>query len=197
MATNKKSSGSAQNKKTADSKKTNMKETSKVKRFFKYFFLTIVMLGLIGLVVGLGYIFAVVKTAPDLDVNSILNLNQPSMLYDDAGEFIDNLPTQEERYVISYDEMPQNLVNAYISIEDERFRNHKGIDVRRIIGAALRDVLVIIKGKRQFLVMLKDLLSHIVLNLCPHDMPVISDKIIAKALNCHKNDHNPSQKKNL
>ena len=105
MATNKKSSGSAQNKKTADSKKTNMKETSKVKRFFKYFFLTIVMLGLIGLVVGLGYIFAVIKTAPDLDVNSVLNLNQPSMLYDDAGEFIDNLPTQEERYVISYNEI--------------------------------------------------------------------------------------------
>ena len=134
MATNKKSSGSAQNKKTADSKKTNMKETSKVKRFFKYFFLTIVMLGLIGLVVGLGYIF-------------VLNLNQPSMLYDDAGEFIDNLPTQEERYVISYNEMPENLVNAYISIEDERFRTHKGIDVRRIIGAALRDVVVIIKGE--------------------------------------------------
>ena len=147
MATNKKSSGSAQNKKTADSKKTNMKETSKVKRFFKYFFLTIVMLGLIGLVVGLGYIFAVIKTAPDLDVNSVLNLNQPSMLYDDAGEFIDNLPTQEERYVISYNEMPENLVNAYISIEDERFRSHKGIDVRRIIGAALRDVVVIIKGE--------------------------------------------------
>lgn len=147
MATNKKSNGSVENKNTTDSKKTNKKKPSKVKRFFKYFFLTVVMLGLIGLVVGLGYIFAVVKTAPDLDVNSILNLNQPSMLYDDAGEFIDNLPTQEERYVISYDEMPQNLVNAYISIEDERFRNHKGIDVRRIIGAALRDVLVIIKGK--------------------------------------------------
>ena len=136
MATNKKSNGSVENRNTTDSKKTNKKKTSKVKRFFKYFFLTVVMLGLIGLVVGL-----------DLDVNSILNLNQPSMLYDDAGEFIDNLPTQEERYVISYDEMPQNLVNAYISIEDERFRNHKGIDVRRIIGAALRDVLVIIKGK--------------------------------------------------
>ena len=69
------------------------------------------------------------------------------MLYDDAGEFIDNLPTQEERYVISYNEMPENLVNAYISIEDERFRSHKGIDVRRIIGAALRDVVVIIKGE--------------------------------------------------
>ncbi|MCQ2968771.1 MAG: transglycosylase domain-containing protein [Clostridium sp.] len=147
MATNKKSSESTQYKDNVGSKKTNRKETSKVKRFFKSFFLTTVILGLIGLVTGLGYIFAVIKIAPELDVNSILNLNQPSMLYDDAGEFIDNLPTQEERYVISYNEMPQNLVNAYISIEDERFRLHKGIDVRRIIGAAIRDVLVIIKGE--------------------------------------------------
>ena len=62
MATNKKSNGSVENRNTTDSKKTNKKKTSKVKRFFKYFFLTVVMLGLIGLVVGLGYIFAVVKT---------------------------------------------------------------------------------------------------------------------------------------
>ena len=34
-----------------------------------------------------------------------------------------------------------------IFLEDERFRSHKGIDVRRIIGAALRDVVVIIKGE--------------------------------------------------
>ena len=39
------------------------------------------------------------------------------MLYDDQGNFIDDLPSTEIRYIISYDEMPQNLINAYISIE--------------------------------------------------------------------------------
>lgn len=69
------------------------------------------------------------------------------MLYDDQGNFIDDLPSTEIRYIISYDEMPQNLINAYISIEDERFMTHGGIDVKRILGAAARDVMVIL-GKQ-------------------------------------------------
>ena len=43
--------------------------------------------------------------------------------------------------------MPQNLINAYISIEDERFMSHGGIDIKRILGAAARDVMVIL-GKQ-------------------------------------------------
>ena len=98
-------------------------------------------------VVGVGYVVAVIKTAPTLDVESIHDLNQTSMYYDNKGEVIDNIPTQEERYKISYEEIPQNLINAYIAIEDERFMTHPGIDVKRIIGAALRDVKVILTGE--------------------------------------------------
>lgn len=122
------------------------KKPFEVKRFFKYFFLTIIITGLILAVTVTGYVFAVIKHAPNLDVNSVLNLNQTSMLYDNKEAFIDNLPTEEERYVISYDKMPENLKDAYIAIEDERFKNHKGIDVRRIIGAVARGITVLIKG---------------------------------------------------
>ena len=120
---------------------------SKTKRFFKYFFLTILITGLLLSVVGVGYVVAVIKTAPTLDVESIHDLNQTSMYYDNKVEVIDNIPTQEERYKISYEEIPQNLINAYIAIEDERFMTHPGIDVKRIIGAALRDVKVILTGE--------------------------------------------------
>lgn len=119
---------------------------SKVKHFFKYFFQTLVITALVISVTGVGYVLAVIKHGPDLDVNSVLNLNQTSMLYDNKGDFIDNLPTEEERYIISYDKMPEYLKNAYIAIEDERFRTHTGIDVRRIIGAAVRDAMVLLKG---------------------------------------------------
>ena len=139
------------NKNTQDSGTTKKKKKksppSKVKRFFKYFFLTILILAVLVGVVGVGYVVAVIKTAPTLDIESIHDLNQTSMLYDNKEEFIDNLPTQEERYVISYDQMPQNLINAYIAIEDERFRTHPGIDVKRILGAALRDVKYILTGE--------------------------------------------------
>ena len=69
------------------------------------------------------------------------------MLFDDQGEFIDDLPSTEIRYVISHEEIPQNLINAYISIEDERFMSHGGIDIKRILGAAARDAMVIL-GKK-------------------------------------------------
>lgn len=133
--------------KSKSSTKKLKKKPSKIKRFFKYFFLTILLTGLLVGVIGLGYIFAVIKTTPSLDVNAIYNLNQPSTLFDDKGELIDDVPSTEIRYVISYDEMPQNLINAYISIEDERFMTHNGIDVKRILGAAVRDVMVIL-GKQ-------------------------------------------------
>lgn len=127
-------------------KKTNTKQ-SNIKKFFKYFFLTILIIGLLIGVVGVGYIVAVIRTTPPLDVNAIYNLNQPSMLFDDQGEFIDDLPSTEIRYVISHEEIPQNLINAYISIEDERFMSHGGIDIKRILGAAARDAMVIL-GKK-------------------------------------------------
>ena len=55
--------------------KASKKKPSKLKRFFKYFFLTILILGLLISVVGIGYVVAVIKTTPSLDVNAIYNLN--------------------------------------------------------------------------------------------------------------------------
>ncbi len=44
---------------------------------------------------------------------------------------------QENRMWVSYEEMPEDLINAFVSIEDKRFFTHKGIDVRRTVGAIL------------------------------------------------------------
>lgn len=74
-------------------------------------------------VVGAGYLLAIIKTTPPLDVEDVLSLNQASSLYDSNEEFMDNLHTDEERYVITSDKIPDNLKNAFISIEDERFLN--------------------------------------------------------------------------
>ncbi|ATD55379.1 transglycosylase domain-containing protein [Clostridium chauvoei] len=127
-------------------KNGNKKNQSKYKKFFKRFLLGILIATLLFSVVGLGYVFAIIKSAPPLDVNAILNLSQPSMLYDNKGQYIDNLPTEEERYVLDFDKIPQNLKDACVAIEDERFYQHKGIDIRRILGALYRDVIYIFTG---------------------------------------------------
>lgn len=48
--------------------------------------------------------------------------------------------SSENRTWVSYSEIPENLINAFISIEDERFREHNGVDWKRTVGATLHYV---------------------------------------------------------
>lgn len=43
----------------------------------------------------------------------------------------------ENRMWVAYEEMPEDLINAFVSIEDKRFFTHKGVDLKRTIGAIL------------------------------------------------------------
>jgi penicillin-binding protein 1B len=45
-----------------------------------------------------------------------------------------------KRRLITYDEIPQNLVNAVVAIEDRRFFEHSGVDYYRILGATVNDL---------------------------------------------------------
>ena len=47
----------------------------------------------------------------------------------------------ERRFWVAIDKIPQDLQNALIAIEDRRFYRHWGIDIKRIIGAVLVNVL--------------------------------------------------------
>lgn len=122
------------------------KNQPKYKKILKGTFLGILIAGLLCFVVGLGYVFAIIKSTEPLDVNAVLALNEPSMLYDSEGQYIDNLPTQEERYKIKLDEMSKYLKDAYISIEDERFYKHPGVDIKRTLGSALRSAKYFFTG---------------------------------------------------
>lgn len=155
MATNNNSNKKKQATKTPTKSSTNPKETKKIvksnpkswKTILKRIFFTCLFLGLALFVVGLGYVFAIIKSTPPLDINSVLLLNQPTLIYDRDGALMDNWHTDEERFVIGSDEIPDNLKNAFVSIEDQRFYSHSGIDVKRIAGAFVTDVVKILKGK--------------------------------------------------
>lgn len=157
-----KSQAKVKNKQTDDKKKTtttdnkdkNIKKTKKKKKkvesnfktILKKTFLAIFIIGIVSVTVGLGYVFAIIKTAPELDINAITNLSEQSILLDSSGNLIDEIPTEEIRTKIDISEMPQDLKDAYVAIEDERFYKHKGIDVRRIFGAALGNLKNKISG---------------------------------------------------
>lgn len=120
----------------------------KSKKIFKGICYGLLFCFLASFVVAAAYALAIIKTTPPLNVEEVLSLNQPSSLYDDSGNFMDNLHSDEERYVIESNEIPNNLKNAFVSIEDERFYKHKGIDIQRIIGAAYLDVKKILTGQK-------------------------------------------------
>lgn len=136
----------SENKKTINKKKkTKPKKAFKV---FKVIALTILFLIVTTGVVAGGYVYAIIKNTPKLNVDSVLSLNQPSKLFDNKGAAMDNVITDEQRFVISYDSMPENLRNAYVAIEDERFYSHKGVDPRRMVGAIVINVKNKISGKK-------------------------------------------------
>ena len=60
-------------------------------------------------------------------------------LYDGQGRVIGTFALQR-RVIATYDDYPEVLRNALISIEDKDFYRHSGINVWRIVGAAYRDI---------------------------------------------------------
>jgi penicillin-binding protein 1A len=128
----------AQNKPDKNKKVTKKKHTGR--KVFKYIMLSLLAVIILGGATAAGICYAWIKTAPPLDVNQILDLNQPSVLYDNKGNFMDNAPTDEKRTIVAYKDIPQNLINAFVDIEDERFYEHKGVDFKRVIGSFYIDV---------------------------------------------------------
>jgi len=66
-------------------------------------------------------------------------LPQTSLLFDDQGRVITSLHAGENRTVIPISQIPMVVRNAVVAIEDERFYEHRGVDVKAIARAAVQD----------------------------------------------------------
>ena len=98
---------------------------------FLTIFLTIVLIG------GSIFLFYVVQ-APELSETKLVATTS-SKIYDSKNELVADLGA-ERRVNAQSNEIPTDLVNAIVSIEDHRFFNHRGIDSIRIFGAFLRNL---------------------------------------------------------
>ncbi|MGE5626530.1 MAG: transglycosylase domain-containing protein [Solirubrobacterales bacterium] len=114
------------------------KKTRKEK--IKLFIRVVLFVFIFAAVASAGVGFAIISSAPELNLEEVLNQNQPSTLYDSDEKYMDTVSTDEKRIVISFSDMPKNLKNAFISIEDERFYKHPGIDIKRIFGVIFIDI---------------------------------------------------------
>ena len=82
-----------------------------------------------------------IDTAPDVDDIDIMPLGYATFLYDDAGNQIRKLAApNSNRLPVTLDQIPVDLQHAVVAIEDERFYEHNGIDVKGILRAGMKAI---------------------------------------------------------
>ncbi|MCY7926030.1 PBP1A family penicillin-binding protein [Bacillus haynesii] len=102
---------------------------------FKKILLSILIIGVIGLIAG-GVTFAVmVADSPSLD-EAKLKTPYSSTIYDKNGKEIAEIGSEKRTYV-SIKDIPDSVKNAFLATEDARFYDHHGVDPIRIGGALL------------------------------------------------------------
>ncbi|MBQ6439994.1 MAG: transglycosylase domain-containing protein [Mogibacterium sp.] len=109
---------------------------------YKFSFLKLlrdlVALGAICVLAGIIFVYALVSDAPKYDYKDVYSvIDTASIVYDDQGKQIDNIFYTENRKVVKYEDMPEDLINSFIAIEDKTFWKHHGFNWTRMIGAVL------------------------------------------------------------
>lgn len=102
----------------------------------KIIFIILLLAIVIGIGVTAGLVFGVL--GDDLNINlEELVLAENSIIVDSEGNTIAELSGDENRKIITLEEMSPYLPKAYIAIEDERFKTHHGVDIKRTGKAIL------------------------------------------------------------
>lgn len=91
------------------------------------------------IVTGVIFCIYIVTDAPKFDVNK-LNYKESTIIYDRDGNEIAKLGSQL-RENITYDQLPQTLIDAIVATEDARFFQHNGFDPSRFFIATLKQLM--------------------------------------------------------
>ncbi len=106
---------------------------------YKKIFFSCFILGIIGVTAALIAILVVLKNLPAISSLRDYSPALVTQVFSRDGRIIGEF-YKERRYVLSIDEIPQLAVEAFISAEDDRFFDHKGIDFLGILRATLANL---------------------------------------------------------
>lgn len=105
--------------------------------------IAIIGAGVIGIAAGIGVFKGIIDTAPDITNIDVSPTGFSTFIYDKNGNQTAKLVASDSnRIPVGMDKIPQNLSDAFVAIEDERFYSHNGIDIKGIMRAgvtALKD----------------------------------------------------------
>ena len=89
----------------------------------------------------LGAVKGIIEQSPSIDEIDITPKGLESTIYDSAGNVTQTLVgSGANRTLVTYDMIPQDLIDAFVSAEDERFWQHNGVDMRGVTRAAFQGI---------------------------------------------------------
>jgi penicillin-binding protein 1A len=127
----------------SDKQKALTSKTTKVGKkvsvtIFKAFIVCFLAVGVIGTCAGIGLIRGVIQSAPEISTYDVTPKKYSTSVLDQNGNEITKLVASgSNRVSKSIDEIPKNMQNAFVAIEDERFWEHNGIDIKGIMRAGV------------------------------------------------------------
>lgn len=115
---------------------------NKPKKFsFFHLFRDIILAGVLCVMIFICYSFVIITKAPKIDpVNIYDNIQQSSVIYNDEGRAVDSAYYTQDRKICKYEDMPENLINAFVALEDKTFWKHHGFNWTRMIGAVFQSI---------------------------------------------------------
>ena len=116
-------------------KKTNTENTNKPKKTKTIILSSLLILGITIVTLILVFALYIIITSPNFDRDELYSKESTVLYYNDGVTELARIGA-EDRVLVTYDELPQVLVDAIIATEDSRFFQHKGMDVLRFVKAA-------------------------------------------------------------
>lgn len=108
------------------------------KRIFAGFIIIIICIGLLIGGAGIGIISQILANSPELNLSDFTGA-ESSKVYDANGDVITELGAYL-RENVTYDDLPESIVDAFVAIEDSRFFTHPGFDLPRFTKAFIENL---------------------------------------------------------
>lgn len=109
--------------------------------FGKILLICILILGVVGVSTVVGAVKGILASAPDIsEVDVIPTGFSTTVLASDGSEIATLVAEGSNRRSVTLDEIPKDLQHAVVAIEDERFYEHNGIDLKGIARALVADL---------------------------------------------------------
>ncbi|MBT8438219.1 MAG: transglycosylase domain-containing protein, partial [Gammaproteobacteria bacterium] len=119
-----------------------MKTLLKITKFF-------LMLGILGVISAAGIVFGVYQYVkpdlPSIDSLKHVQLQVPLRIYSKDGLLISEYG-EKRRIPVTFEQVPEQLVQAFLAAEDDRFYEHPGVDYQGLVRAAIQLALT---GKKK------------------------------------------------